>query len=377
MDSRASHPEDAFTQFTDGSPVALAIHGVSVTIISLSTAAVARVVFVIVRNSTSPRVGQTHSCSHFPIRERMLLGLFISHLWTSTTLLISHLVSFSHTLYVLPGSLCGIQTVVVSSGVLTTDLWTIALAAVTYLSIARPLGSMIPRIEGAWFGIGLWIYALAIALSTGLWKLNGAMYIGGYCDFGGEIWKYNELMNLIPRLCVLLTIFSLYLQLHILLGSRRRRVKDALRPKTEEGSQNPNKPSELEGPHARSLEGETLHASFLNQNELKLWDSGPTVCENQTAVANPSLITESIADLISRKARTLLLLFPLSYTILVIVSLSKLVYDTTSSKPSTALHTVARWTHFLQGSLDALTYGWGGARLKQSVQRLEERRSSQ
>ncbi|CAE6478653.1 hypothetical protein ACGC1H_003030 [Rhizoctonia solani] len=371
MDSRPSRPEDAFIKFVDGSLMAIAICSVSVTFILLSTSAVTWVIVIIIRNSMSPRAGQALSCRHFPVRERMLLGLFISHLWTSTILLVSHLVSFSSSSHIFLGSFCGIQTIVVSTGVLTTHLWTIALAAITYLSIAHPLGSIIPRVEGVWFGIGLWIYALAIALSTSLWKLSGAMYIGGYCDFGGEIWKYNELMNLIPRSCVLLAILSIYIKLHALLRGERRRIKNALRTKAEEGSQDPDNPPALQGPHRPSV-CDTLHESALEQNELKLWESGPTICKNQTRAAGPSLIAESMADLINRRARVLMLLFPLSYTILVIVSLSKLVYDTTSSTPSVALHSVARWTLFLQGILDALTYGWAGARLKQSVRKLEE-----
>ncbi|CAE6487442.1 unnamed protein product [Rhizoctonia solani] len=370
MESRPPRPEDTFTKFTDGSTEALVICGISVTLISLSTAAVARVVFVIIRNSTSPTAGRILPHRHFPLRERMLLGLFISHLWTSTIILTSHLMSLSRSSQVFLGQFCYVQTIAVSTGVLTTHLWTIALAVITYLCLAHPLGSIIPRIEGAWFGIGLWIYALAIGLSTALWKLDGAMYIGGYCDFGGEVWKYGELMNLVPRLCVLLTIFSIYIQLHMLLRSRRRSVKNASQSKTEDDSQELGGLSRLEGPHRMPLECNYLRSSIKEENRLELWESGPAVCENQT-ISSPNMITESVADLINRKARTLILLFPLSYTILVIVSLSKLVYDATNSKPSIALHATARWTLFLQGTLDALTYGWAGARLRQSVRKLE------
>ncbi|KAJ1307211.1 hypothetical protein OPQ81_001326 [Rhizoctonia solani] len=141
----------------------------------------------------------------------------------------------------------------------------------------------------------------------------------------------------------------------MLLRCRRRRVKDALRSKIENGSQHLDKLPCLEGPYT------------------SLCESRPTICEERTTTpADPSLITESVADLINRKARTLVLLFPLSYTVLVIVSFSKLVYDTTSSKPSVALHAIALWTMFLQGTLDALTYGWAGTRLKQTVRNLEE-----
>lgn len=65
----------------------------------------------------------------------------------------------------------------------------------------------------------------------------------------------------------------------------------------------------------------------------------------------------------------------LKYAVLVIVSLAKLVYDATNSRPSVALHSVARWMLLLQGSLDALTYGWAGARLKQAARKLEEERA--
>jgi hypothetical protein len=103
-----------------------------------------------------------------------------------------------------------------------------------------------------------------------------------------------------------------------------------------------------------------------------------------------------MADFINRKARMLILLFPLSvsldhlnlkqlklkklpfypkYTILVVVSLAKLTYDTTNPRPNIVLHVVGRWALFLQGGLDALTYGWAGARLKRAVHRLEAQRA--
>ncbi|CAE6401312.1 unnamed protein product, partial [Rhizoctonia solani] len=348
-------PQDPFSKFATRSPVALVIRGISVTFISFSTIMVTWVIFIILRNSTSLKV-QARSSVYFPIRERMLLGLFISHFWTSTTLLVSHLVSLAHPFQVPLGSFCDIQTIAVSVGTITTHLWTISLATVTYLSLAHPLGSIIPRIESVWFGIGLWIYALAIGLSVGIWKLSGATYIGGYCDFGGEAWKYNELVNLIPRLFVLITIASVYAQLHVLLRCRQRGVKDVLQAKPEEYWRDLDQPLAHEGTGIQSVK-HSYQGSTLDQNALEMWESGPTVCETRAVDGSSSLITESVADFISRKARTLILLFPLSYTILVIMSLSKLIYDATSSEPSVALHSVARWTFFLQGALDALTYG--------------------
>ncbi|ELU40073.1 rRNA binding protein [Rhizoctonia solani AG-1 IA] len=209
------------------------------------------------------------------------------------------------------GSFCDIQTIAVSVGTITTHLWTISLATVTYLSLAHPLGSIIPRIESVWFGIGLWIYALAIGLSVGIWKLSGATYIGGYCDFGGEAWKYNELVNLIPRLFVLITIASVYAQLHVLLRCRQRGVKDVLQAKPEEYWRDLDQPLAHEGTGIQSVK-HSYQGSTLDQNALEMWESGPTVCETRAVDGSSSLITESVADFISRKARTLILLFPLS-----------------------------------------------------------------
>jgi hypothetical protein len=93
------------------------------------------------------------------------------------------LVSFAHPSPSLSSLPCDIVTIITSTGVLTTHLWTITLAIITYVGLVRPLGTALTRAEHAWFGIGLGIYAVAAGVSVGLWGIGGSTYVGGHCAF--------------------------------------------------------------------------------------------------------------------------------------------------------------------------------------------------
>ncbi|KAF8317482.1 hypothetical protein DL93DRAFT_2095822 [Clavulina sp. PMI_390] len=83
---------------------------------------------------------------------------------------------------------------------------------------------------------------------------------------------------------------------------------------------------------------------------------------------------ESLHDMLTRKASTLFLLFPLTYLILTIISAARLIDDFVSPHPSPIMRAVSRWALFLQGPLDALTYGVFAFKVKKSVGKEIKRR---
>ncbi|KAG8767918.1 hypothetical protein FRC12_005950 [Ceratobasidium sp. 428] len=272
----------------------------------------------------------------------------------------------------LSGHICDIIKVIGTTGILAGHLWAIALAVVTYMGLVQPLGTALIRVEQAWFGIGLGIYAIAIAVSLTMWAAGGATYVSGYCAVGGRELRYSELSNLIPRLIVLTVVLTIYLRLHLFLRHRRQDVR----------SSQHTAPSEIEG---GKISGYTKEFGSSPRQSASLDETSITMPLDQTAVCDQRLgqgsdsnepLHENMADFINRKARMLILLFPLSYTILVIVSLAKLSYNAVHPQQNLIMNVAGRWTLFLQGGLDALTYGWAGARLKRAVRRLEEQQAA-
>ncbi|KAF8604502.1 hypothetical protein BDV93DRAFT_573982 [Ceratobasidium sp. AG-I] len=349
-------PEDLFAKFKDDVSVYLAVKTVSTILVSISTVGVAWVTLAIVMNGTVGSASHKKH-RHYPIRERMLLGLFVSHLWTGIIALALLIASLVHPAHIPTGALCDAEAIITSTGALTIHFWTIVLAIVTYLGLTHPLGATLIRVEHAWFAIGLGIYIIAVGVSLSIWALGGATYLDGYCEFGRDVWVYGELVNL------MLSRRSVQKSLH-----------DSVSLEIESGQ-----PPGQDYPQTDELGDKLPRPSTVSEGTApSSWGSQVTVCpQPRTPGTNPisvEPIRENMADFINRKARMLVLLFPLSYTILVIVSLAKLIHDMTHSRPNAALHAAARWTLFLQGGLDALTYAWAAARLKRAVRRLEEQR---
>lgn len=80
--SQPPHFQGILLELNNGSPLALATSLVSIALVSISTAAVTLVIFAIIKRSALEGAGGNLCHEHFPIRERMLLGLFVSHVWT-------------------------------------------------------------------------------------------------------------------------------------------------------------------------------------------------------------------------------------------------------------------------------------------------------
>lgn len=197
----------------------------------------------------------------------------------------------------------------------------------------------------------------------------------------------------------MVVILFVYVRLHVFLRHSRRSVQESLHDsgclEIESGQ-----PPGLDYPKEDEFGEKSPRASTVSEGvPPSSWGSQVTVCPQPRTPGTRPILAESIhenmADFINRKARMLVLLFPLSvsdtasfvscfrqkstypsheYTALVVVSLAKFIYDATHSRPSVTLHAAARWTFFLQGGLDALTYAWAAARLKRAVRRLEEQR---
>ncbi|KAG8681728.1 hypothetical protein FRC09_017291, partial [Ceratobasidium sp. 395] len=217
----------------------------------------------------------------------------------------------------LSGHICDIIKVIGTTGILAGHLWAIALAVVTYMGLVQQLGTTLIRVEQAWFGIGLGIYAIAIAVSLTMWAAGGAT---------------------------------------------RQDVR----------SSQHTAPSEIEGGkisgYIKEFGPSPRQSASLDETSITMSLDQTAVCDQrlgQGSVSNEPL-HENMADFINRKARMLILLFPLSYTILVIVSLAKLSYNAVHPQQNLIMNVAGRWTLFLQGGLDALTYGWAGARLKRA-----------
>ncbi|KAG8714332.1 hypothetical protein FRC08_012071 [Ceratobasidium sp. 394] len=294
----------------------------------------------------------------------MLLGLFVTHIWTGAIFLIPPLVSLISPTLSLSGHPCDSIKIVGTAGTLTGHLWAITLAVITYIGLVKPQGAAIVRAEHVWFGIGLGIYAVAVAVSLGMWALGGETYVGDYCAFGEKELRYSELAILVPRLVVLIVILTIYLRLHIFLRHRRRDVRDSQYTISTE-----TESRELPGYTKEFGSGSRQNASLDTPTALSLDQT--TVHDQTVGQGLDEPLHENMADFINRRARMLILLFPLSYTILVVVSLVKLSYNAVHPQQNLILNVVGRWALFLQSGLDALTYGWAGARLKRAVHRLE------
>ncbi|KAF8329730.1 uncharacterized protein EI90DRAFT_3124965 [Cantharellus anzutake] len=120
-------------------------------------------------------------------------------------------------------------------------------------------------------------------------------------------------------------------------------------------------------------------SSSRNSNRyLNPYDAGPECSQQYTARSQQSLPTNSqgngphqrydtVHKLMTHRAALLFLLFPLTYFILTVVSLTRLIVDYASSSPVVPVRALSRWALFLQGPLDALTYGLIAFKVKKEV----------
>ncbi|KDQ16221.1 hypothetical protein BOTBODRAFT_144655 [Botryobasidium botryosum FD-172 SS1] len=150
-------------------------------------------------------------------------------------------------------------------------------------------------------------------------------------------------------------------------STRSRKPSTSLAPKSETSSI--SKDSEVDS-HSGSTAVKTDASSEASQErQSAVRDTNPEAAPPGEPDRPPPPIkkTENVPAILHRKAALLFLLFPLTYTILTIVSLARLINDFTSSAPSPALHAISRWALFLQAPLDSLTYGLAGWKIKKDV----------
>ncbi|QRV89449.1 hypothetical protein RhiJN_17467 [Ceratobasidium sp. AG-Ba] len=120
----------------------------------------------------------------------------------------------------------------------------------------------------------------------------------------------SELTNLIPRMTVLTIILTVYLRLHLLLRHRRRDVRNSQHTISIEGKEG-ELPELANEPDATPRQSGSLDdiPVPLTLPQTTGYNQSPA---QGSSPGSHEQIPENIVDFINRKARMLILLFPLS-----------------------------------------------------------------
>ncbi|KAI8460746.1 hypothetical protein BY996DRAFT_1783985 [Phakopsora pachyrhizi] len=149
-------------------------------------------------------------------RHKLILGLGISDICTALAVLIPSIQDLLRTGEMKSGSArCQADAFFYEATVLTSSFWTIGIAVVTYITLARPMSFCATILTRPWcFPILFTIVWIAGCIIAGIGiSINKMEDVEGFCFYGTRGSAYGQLSLFVPRATISLVTIAIYLRL--------------------------------------------------------------------------------------------------------------------------------------------------------------------
>lgn len=151
------------------------------------------------------------------VRTRLVQGLVASDLMLGLVALIPSVEYLRGNRHVAGSTFCDAFGVMLAATIWTEHLWTLSLAAATYLILIHPLSPMTRVLEKRWPFLWLLIWTISFGQSIIGYEIYGYFPSGGICYYGPNAGLYSELMQFIPRAIIFTMVSFFYFHLFIFL----------------------------------------------------------------------------------------------------------------------------------------------------------------